>query len=295
MPSRPKTIRSLLLISSKKISPGEAEILLAHVLRKPKEYLISHDDAPVSFLNRFRFSRLITKRTQGIPIAYLTGHKEFYGLDFLVNKRTLIPRPETELLVDWANDELRIMNHESRLTTIIDVGTGSGCIPISIKKTIKQKINKTIAIDISRGALKVAKQNAKNHHVDIEFLQGNLLDPVIHNSQFIIHNSSLVITANLPYLTNEQFASEPSIQREPKSALVAEENGLALYRQLLEQISLYALPCTLFLEIDPSQSEPIKKLINNILPQSTIEIKKDLRGQDRVVKINVHLTSSARQ
>jgi release factor glutamine methyltransferase len=158
----------------------------------------------------------------------------------------------------------------------------------------------TYATDISSGALRIAKKNAQRHGVDITFLRGNLLQPLLSKFPPFIRGRrraelaqapegqgefSLVITANLPYLTQEQFNSEPSIQDEPPSALVAGNHGLALYEELFKQIRLLIVHCSLFLEIDPSQSATIRQLISQHCPNATVEIKTDLRGQDRVVCI----------
>ena len=292
------------------------DILLAFSIGKPREFLYSHPEHPVSIIQYLRFRWFIHRYKKGYSVAAITKHKEFYGLDFFVNKHTLIPRPDTELMVAEATG---IMNYELRIKdtniTYIDVGTGSGCVPIAILCHCEERNDEAIpkfggndngiatprksgarndihvyASDISRAALRVAKKNAKIHGVKINFFHGNLLQPLIHNSKFIIHNSNVIITANLPYLTEQQFQSEPSIQREPKKALVAKNNGLALYEELLQQISkLLIANCSLliFLEIDPSQTEEISKLIKQYLPESTFEIKKDLGGLDRLVKISI--------
>ncbi len=302
------SISTLLSNASQHIDALDAEILLAHTLQKPREFFLSHPEVTVSWLERLRFHYALNKRKRGIPLAYLTGHKEFYGLDFIVNKHTLIPRPETEVMVDAVKEQLttfvpsssRGMNNEQ--IRLIDVGTGTGCIPIAIIKTVKHESIKTIAIDISRSALRVARKNAERYAINIRFLRGSLLDPIrsigselaldLSSGRRLAPNSAVIITANLPYLTQEQFDEESSIQHEPHSALVAEENGLALYEELLTQINsiipqFYNSSLALFLEIDPSQTVRIQKLIKRILAQSIIEIKKDLRGQDRVVKITV--------
>jgi release factor glutamine methyltransferase len=189
----------------------------------------------------------------------------------------------------------RSTNHKN--STLVDVGTGSGCIPISIAKAMKQYNNITIyASDISQKALRIAKKNAKKHNTDIHFLKGNLLDPVKKQLEQLqqSEHSELIITANLPYLTEEQFAEEPSIRREPKTALVANRGGLALYEELLKQIkeivTEYRLQGTGFFEIDPSQSKPIKNIIKKYLPNAHINIHKDLRGQDRIVRIELNQT-----
>lgn len=272
-----------------KIDQREIEIIKAHVLKKTREFLLTHPEQAINKTNKQKITRLINRRKCGIPLAYLTGHKEFFGLDFIVNKHTLIPRPETELLVTEALKHLSAQTPTK--TILIDVGTGSGCIPISIIKTKKQKNIKTFAIDISANALTVAKKNAQQHNVKIKFLHGDLLSPISKSAIFKSLNlqSSIIITANLPYLTPQQFKSEPSIQHEPKLALVAKNNGLALYEKLLKQISqisiTYNLKPKTYFEIDPSQSKSITKLIKQYLPQASINIKKDLAGLDRIVII----------
>jgi release factor glutamine methyltransferase len=149
----------------------------------------------------------------------------------------------------------------------------------------KQKTVNAIAIDSSEKALAVAKRNAIRHGVPIQFLRGNLLEPLAHELRTMNHEH-LIITANLPYLTPEQYAEEPSIQHEPTSALVGGKTGLELYEQLLKQMqTLTAKRYTLnaFFEIDPSQSDAMRALIKKYLPNASVEIKKDLCGRDRVV------------
>src|SRR3989344_796852 len=258
------------------------ELLKAHAIKKPKEFLYSHPEYRLSIWELLKLKYFIFLRQRGYCVAAITKHKEFYGLDFFVNKHMLIPRPDTELMVTEAIEEIKKTDKK----ILVDVGTGSSCIPISILKNLPQPIQ-TYAIDISGQALKVAKKNAQSHGVKIQFFQGNLLEPIFKNHSLLPTSYSLIITANLPYLTEQQFQSEPSIQREPKNALVAENNGLALYEELLQQIKLLPTPhnLLLLLEIDPSQTEVINKLITKYLPESKVEIKKDLGGLDRLVKI----------
>lgn len=278
------------------IDRSEVDILIAHVLKVTKEFIIAHPEFKIGKLKEWKIKRLITKRKKGIPLAYLIGHKEFYGLDFLVNKHTLIPRPETEILVEAALREFPPLLGEGqgevenrRDIILIDVGTGSGCIPISILKSSNLPIFKFFASDISKPALKIARKNVTLHKVDITFLHGNLLEPFIKNCSSLVANCSLIITANLPYLTQKQFDTEPTIQKEPLSALVAEDDGLKLYKELLGQINklhtAYNLPLTTFFEIDPSQTKKLSEYIQTIFPNSKIEVFKDGMENDRVVKI----------
>jgi len=267
----------------------DLELLLAKSIHKPKNFILIHPEYRLSFLEKIYLTYFVYLRKKGYSVASIIGHKEFYGLDFFVNKKVLIPRPETELMVeevvDIMNNELKIKNDK---TILIDVGTGSGCIPISILKNIKEPIQ-TFAIDISKPALRVAKKNAEMHNTNINFLHGNLLEPILKS--YNLQANQLIITANLPYITEQQFQNEASIQQEPKNALVANKQGLALYEELLKQIEskLLIANCSMliFLEIDPSQTKAISNLIQQLLPDAKIEIKKDLAGLDRLVKITM--------
>lgn len=300
------TIKQLLQQAYKRIDPLDAELLLAHVLKKTREFVLAHPEQKVSKYVSAQVCKLFRKRTGGIPLAYLTGHKDFFWLDFLVNKNVLVPRPETEVLVESVLSECRVQITGGKKIALIDVGTGSGCIPIAVTKSLHHHITtslKVFAIDISKPALRIAKLNAKKHHVKIKFICGDLLTSLVDNltiqqfnpgsrdirSHYGAGNSTIIITANLPYLTPKQYKNSPSIQHEPKSALVAGKTGLEFYEKLLLQVnslcSMLHVPCSIFLEIDPSQSKPIKILIKKYFPNTKIEIKKDLSGRDRVVII----------
>lgn len=257
----------------------DLEILLATTIKKEKEFIYSHPEYPISIIQYLRFCWFVHLYKKGYSVAAIIKHKEFYGLDFFVNKNVLIPRPETELMVESVVESLK--SKVKSPITLVDIGTGSGCIPISILKNLPQPIP-TYAIDISRRALNVAKKNARTHNVNIEFFRGNLLKPILK-----MLSGKIVITANLPYLTEQQFQQSPSIQKEPKIALTAKNNGLALYEELLQQIKTADLNGTILLEIDPSQSEMIRKIIKQNFSNANIETKKDLSGLDRLIKISV--------
>lgn len=252
----------------------DTQLIKSHVTGKSREFLITHPEYKIARSQNRKIKKLIKKRATGIPLAYLTGHKEFFGLDFMVNKHTLVPRPDTELMVEEA------LNHITPKIMLVDIGTGSGCIPISILKNSKQKI-KTYATDISRGALRIAKKNAKKHDVDITFSHGNLLEPIL--PELKTKNDELIITANLPYLDESWYEESPSIRHEPKSALVAEETGTALYRELIEQIEHTKLSATILMEIDPRQVDHMKTLLD----EKSYEIKKDLSGKQRLIILSI--------
>ncbi len=293
---RSQTVSSFLAVAIKQIDRLDAEILLSFVLQKPREWVVSHPEFHLAWLANFKLQRLFRLRAKGVPIAYLTGHKEFFGLDFIVNKHTLVPRPDTEILVENVLSVIA-RNVVTKQSILIDIGTGSGCIPISIQKTLQQKNPslslETFATDISKNALKIAKRNSQRHKTDITFLQGNLLEPILKNQKLLslISDSQIIITANLPYLTQKQFEQERSIQHEPHSALVADDQGLALYKILLGQIqflvSNFKSPITYYFEIDPSQTIPLSHYIQTIFPHAKIEIIKDLCGRNRVIQWSI--------
>jgi len=263
----------------------EAEILLSAILKKPREFLLAHGERKLTASQISNFKLKISRRLGGEPVAYLTGHKEFYGLDFYVNKNVLIPRPETELLVQEA---AKLITRNSKLVTLVDVGTGSGCIAITLAKLTKQKL---MAIDISKKALAVAKQNAKLHGVakNIKFFKGDLLEPLL-NSKFVIRHSSFVVLANLPYLDSKwknllKSSDSLGLKFEPKVAIAGGADGLSLYRKLAKQIkSLKKLNLTLLCEIGHLHGPKMKKIFSFA---KKIQIKKDLSGLNRLAIIKI--------
>lgn len=284
--------KTKLLSTSSKTPLLDAETLLCHLIKKQKEFLYTHPEYELSSEEQNLYLKYVNRRLNGTPIAYITGNKEFYGRKFVVTPDTLIPRPETEMFIDFLkNYELQIINqkHNKKTSLFIDVGTGSGCILITLineLRYIKQK-TKFIAIDISKEALKVAKQNAKKYNAhSIEFYHGNLLEPITELLQIKNKDLRIIITANLPYLTPKQISNSPSILQEPKIALVAGIDGLKYYKKLFKQISQihnHESEIIILCEIDNSQAGSITKLSNKELPDFSIEIKKDLAGLSRLV------------
>ena len=272
---------------------GETEILMAFLLGKEKEFILTHPEFIIPLNVYKKFKELEKKRLAGWSIAVLIGHKEFYGLDFYVDKNVLVPRPETELMVD---EILNLVKENKNDLMLIDLGTGTGAIIISaaseIKKVSPVQYNKIIfrAIDISVPALKVAKRNASLNKQDkkIKFLQGNLLEPLINKEDFNnLLGHKLIISANLPYLTPSQVNTSPSIKKEPRVALVAGNDGLKYYRELFQQLKVINQPAMVFCEINPSQAKPIKLLTKKYFPLAKVEIKKDLSGKNRLAIIKI--------
>ena len=262
------TIHSSLGTAIKKIDRLDAELLLAFVLNKRREYILMHPEKSLSFWKRHSYFSLVKKRAAGVTFAYLIGEKEFYGRDFIVNKPTLVPRPDTEILIEQ-------VLKQREPTTLIDVGTGSGCIPIAIKHT-KPDWN-VFAIDISKKALAIAEKNAVRHNTDITFLHGSLLQPFLDKKI----SGPIIITANLPYLIDAEML-EPSIQAEPRLALYGGKDGLDLYRELLDQINFSA---TIYFEINPAQVKQLKAEVQKRFGTVEIQVIKNFCGLDRIVRV----------
>lgn len=255
----------------------DAKILLLKAIEQDEKYLILN---PLFFLTNSqhaRFRRYIRRRKKGEPVAYITGHKEFYGLDFKINKNVLIPRPETEMLVENALHflESRIKNKELRSNNrinIIDVGTGSGCIITAVMKEIQKIIIhnssftiRAFAVDISNKALSVAKFNVKKHEVDegIKFYNSDLF-----SNQRLPKKYDLII-ANLPYLKPDY----KNLDFEPRSALDGGPDGLSIVRKLIEQLPEKLVNEGIaLLEIDNDQFSKLKKIVNKHRELSIEEI-----------------------
>jgi release factor glutamine methyltransferase len=315
----------------KKYHKIEIELLLAHVLKKPKEFVFMHGEDELSSYKVIKLSSLIRRRLKGEPMAYILGYKDFYGLRFKVNRDVLIPRPETEMVVDLVlarlrsspllrGDALSSINEGQRGCSntklkqplpdpllkrrgglrdspikILDLGTGSGNIIITLANTICSEGNprkvEFWASDVSKKALRVARQNAKillsqNSHTPvygrIRFVKSDLLKNIKGNFDIIV--------ANLPYgwteWKNNSSAQTVGLKFEPKRALFAKEKGLMVIRKLLVQIAeLKYQPKLVYLEFDPRQKAQLSKLIKKSLPGLKINFYKDYNNFWRYVEI----------
>ncbi|MEI7890719.1 MAG: peptide chain release factor N(5)-glutamine methyltransferase [bacterium] len=280
-----------------KIDYLDLEILIANSLGKTREFVLTYPDQSITKIQNTKINKNIKRRIAGEPLAYIVMHKEFYGLDFVVNKHTLIPRPETEMIVENVLHLMQNSKCKMQNATIIDIGTGSGCIITAIASNEKQSSNITfLGSDISKDALIIAKKNAKINCINnkIKFIQSDLLSRFIKEKRCEIKDTNLIVTANLPYLSKEIYASSPvDVKKfEPKSALYSAESGLRHYRILLEQLSRIldtkkraSIIC--FLEISPEQKLLAIKVIRKILPTAKISFQKDLAGKWRVCKIEI--------
>lgn len=277
------SIRELLRKYQKTESSLEIDELLAWAIHKNKEYLYRNPEKALSRSQILAFKKYLRLRKNNYPLAYLRGYKEFYDLKFKVNKNVLIPRPESELIVETALKFLK--NKKSQ--NILDVGTGSGCIIISVAKNAPE--NHYLASDISLPAIRVAKSNARQQGLKnkIVFIKSDLF------SQIPPQKFNLIL-ANLPYLNSTQYKNpgligeELSIKKEPPRSLHGGNDGLKYYEKFFSQTKNFlANKYQILIEIDPDQTEKIKEIIKNNLPENKIEIIKDLAGWDRVVKISI--------
>jgi release factor glutamine methyltransferase len=217
----------------------DAELLMAHTMRKDRAWLIAHDDHELTVHQAADFEAFISRRSEHIPVVHLTGMREFYGLDFAITPDVLTPRVETEQLVEWA---VKYAPHRSK---VVDIGTGSGAIAVAIAS---HRPDLTVtATEITREALDVARANAKTHNNTIVFIESDLWANVDGTYDTVV--------TNLPYLrTDAQLM--PEVQKEPAIALFGGEDGLDLYRRFLKDLPKHlAVGGYLFIECDPWQHE----------------------------------------
>lgn len=266
----------------------DSEVLLAHVLKRDKPYLHANPNLNLTEPQLAAYRILIRKRRRHWPVAYLTGHKEFFGLDFLITRDVLIPRPETELLVELALATMR--RSPVAIRQIADIGTGSGNIVISLAKSAKNPKLKFFAVDSSAKALQIAKRNARRHGVanHIRFLRGNLLEPLLGDKRLAAGNS--LIVANLPYgwkeWKNNMSTQTLGLKFEPQNALFSGEKGLKLIRHLLNQVAKTVSGGSVILvECDPRQKLALRRLAKKYLPRASVKFHKDLSGRLRILEI----------
>ena len=251
------------------------ELLLAFVLNEPREFLLTHGEDEIGPEIQEKFQTLFYRMVQGEPVAYLLGHKEFFGMDFLVDRRVLIPRPETEHLVEWVLQYLKQANIvEPR---VLDVGTGSGCIALSIAKNSSSA--RVTGVDISREALEVASLNAQRHDLALrtEFFVSDLLAAVQHPFDIIV--------ANLPYIGEKRFSfvSKSAQDYEPHVALFGGDDGLGLYSRFFQQLaSQNWRPRMLVGEFGFLQRDELARLFTESFPGLQVRFLEDYAHIDRM-------------
>ena len=260
----------------------DSEVLIAHVLDKPRTWLLAHDDTSLNPEQAETLESLIQRLERGEPLPYVIGHWEFFGLDFDLTPDVLIPRPETELLVERA---ILWLQSSSQRRYVADIGTGSGCIAISVATHVPT--THILATDISSAALAVAQRNTLKHHVErqIEFTECNILPkPLSDESHFDL------ICANLPYIPTGKLHNLPIFGREPTLALDGGDDGLDLFQRLLTIAPKQLAPGgRLLLEIEATRGTAALSLAYDAFEEAEIHLYQDLARQDRVLEIQLPL------
>lgn len=255
-------------------APLEAEVLLRDTLAKDRAQLYLALDDELSLEQQTAFQSRLNRRLNDEPTAYILGYREFYGRDFLVSKAVLIPRPETELLVETA---LQAVQKDS-LSAIAEVGTGCGAIAVSLALELPEV--KVYATDISASALEIARANSEKHGVAdrISFLRSDLLE--------MLSGPLDVVVANLPYIRESDLPVSGPVSREPRLALNGGKDGLEqiyrLCRQVKDRISSGGY---LLLEVGQGQTVEVTAFLQGLFPSATTDVKQDLAGIDRVISL----------
>ena len=258
----------------------EAEVLLRHVLKIDRATMFRDLEENISEDNVTNIASLVKRRIQKEPLAYITGIKEFYGLMFEVSEGVLIPRPETELLVETAITKAKLLKKNE--INIVDVGTGSGAIAVSLAVNIPN--SNVIAIDLSKSALEIADENRRTHgmYSRIKLRLGNLLEPVTENIDILVSNP--------PYIRKDRLHSlQEEVLKEPRLALDGGEDGLRLIAELLSQARERMDSTSIILfEIDSDQGIEASKISKNTFPLGDVTVLKDLNNDDRAVLIELN-------
>ena len=255
------------------------ELLLKHYLQCSRSQLLAslHDDLGQDVWQTFE--NAIYLHIEGNPVQYMIGYEEFYGRTFNVNEAVLIPRPETEELVYHTLAKMKTLFPNRQDLRLVDVGTGSGAIAITMKSERPSLL--VTATDIMDNALAVAKDNASQLGVDICFVQGDLLQPFMESNQKFD-----IVLSNPPYIPecDIEVMSEVVTEHEPHTALFAGADGLVLYRRLCEELPKVLNERYLVgFEIGAGQGEAVADLLQEALPKAKVSIEYDINGKDRMV------------
>jgi release factor glutamine methyltransferase len=268
----------------------DAEVLIAHVLKQPRTWLLAHDDSPFDPQAVSVLENLVQRLERGEPLPYVLGHWEFFGLDFDLTPDVLIPRPETELLVERA---ISWLQSSEKRRSIADIGTGSGCIAVTIATHVPTA--RILATDISSAALEVARGNALKHQVEyqIEFIECDILplpdpSPKLGDGQEVREFD--LICANLPYIPTGKLHGLPIYGREPTLALDGGDDGLDPFRRLLAIAPKQLAPGgRMLLEIEATRGTTALSLAYDAFEEAEIHLYQDLARQDRLLEIQLPL------
>ncbi len=274
------TLGEALLQARKRLSPNsstpqlDAEVMLSHVLGIGRATLLARTGDRLDADRLRHFEELVERRTKGEPVAYITGHKEFYGLDLLITRDVLVPRPETESVVDVCLEVLE----QSAVSQLADIGTGSGAILVAV--LANRPRTRGFGVEISPEALEVARLNCTRHGVAARatLLLGDLLEP--------LPNRVNVIAANLPYVSPGEASPEVATWEPNVAVFGGGDDGTATIRRFLHMAPGYLLPGgTIVMETAYSQGGAVSELARAAFPGASVEVRKDLAGYDRIVVV----------
>lgn len=260
----------------------DAQLLLAHILEKNRSWVLAHPEITLSASQQANLLHSLARLETGEPLPYVLGHWEFYGLDFFINNNVLIPRPETELLVETAISWLEKNRTVKKQSSAVDVGTGSGCIAVAMADSIDDL--HVLCTDISQAAIDVAQMNAERHHVAdrLIFIQCDILP----QDYAILVPPFDLITANLPYIPTKTLRKLNVHTHEPTIALDGGKDGLVYIHRLIRKAAqILAIEGLLLLEIEATLGQAVCSLGKRYFPGADIQVKKDLSGHDRLVII----------
>ena len=261
----------------------DAQLLLAHVTNLARTTVLAYPERALAPDDAERYAALVTRRVAREPVAYLTGHREFMGLDFLTDARALIPRPETELLVEAALAELRARLAEptSPAPVVADIGVGSGAIAVALAR-LEPRLDTVYATDVSADALALAQENAQRMGVAerIRFLEGDLLLPLPQPADVLLANLPYVAPRDAPTLADDVRRYEPPL------ALYGDDDGLGHLRGLIAQMPGRLKPgAAILLEFGYDQRAAVVALAQTSFPAAAIHIVADYAGWDRLAVI----------
>ncbi len=262
----------------------DAQVLLAHIFDKPRTWLLAHTTSALDSVHAATLETLLRRLEQGEPLPYVLGHWEFFGLDFDISPEVLIPRPETELLVERAIGWLQASPGQR---AVADIGTGSGCIAVSL--AIHVPDTHIVATDISPSALAIARRNAKKFDVaaQIDFVESDILPP--HRDSFYYGDIQFdLICANLPYIPTGKLSALPVHDREPALALDGGPDGLDPFRKLFKLVPDWMAPNgRILLEIEATRGAAVLSLAYDAFTQAEMHLHQDLMGRNRLLDIQL--------
>jgi release factor glutamine methyltransferase len=258
------------------------EIYLRHLVGMSRSQLLAEQRRSVPGENWEEFQDGIRRHVGGVPIQHIIGVEEFYGREFVVNEHVLIPRPETEELIYYGLQKMKgLFSDSDSSLQAADVGTGSGAIAITLKLEADRFPLDMMAVDISREALAVARENSERLGAEVRFFEGDLLQPLIEEGVKLD-----ILLSNPPYipLTDRETLSDVVIEHEPELALFGGEDGYDLYKRFMDELPLVMKEkCLIGFEVGVGQGETVADLLRDTFPDAEVEVVHDINGKDRMV------------